>query len=106
VATDLWIPVFLVAPAAGSELSTTDVTKAWVEQELFADQLPSRPLSTTQGYLAPYVPPGSARVGVTVPTVKDEVAETDEYVDFEVASLGPDPLPNPTHLLGPVTNGP
>ncbi|MFI5494811.1 alpha/beta hydrolase family protein [Actinoplanes sp. NPDC051859] len=69
-------------PAAGAELSSTDVDPTWFENFGFEDPEPSRPLSTTP--VGAYVPiePGETSADLTVPTIADDVAEPDEVVEL------------------------
>jgi hypothetical protein len=70
------------APAAGAELSTTDVDPEWFENNAYEPVEPSRPLSST--YLTPYVflEPGVTTGDLTIPTITDHLAEPDEVVEL------------------------
>ncbi|WP_412744742.1 alpha/beta hydrolase family protein [Krasilnikovia sp. MM14-A1004] len=93
------------APAAGAELSSTDVAADWFTTNSGEEPEPSRPLSGTQ--LQPYVvlDAGVTSAELTVPTVEDSAKEPDEHVEF-AAGLLPrefgDPIPLGT-LTGTVT---
>ncbi|RZU50116.1 hypothetical protein EV385_1881 [Krasilnikovia cinnamomea] len=92
-------------PAAGAELSSTDVDSEWFITNSGEEPEPSRPLSGTQ--LQPYVvlDAGVTSAELTVPTVKDATKEPEEHVEF-AAGLLPrefgDPIPLGT-LTGKVT---
>ncbi|WP_199516313.1 alpha/beta hydrolase family protein [Nucisporomicrobium flavum] len=70
-------------PASGTELSSTDVDPAWFQEYAYEDPEPSRPLSET--YLTPYttIEPGKTSGEITVPTVTDSAAESDEIVQLQ-----------------------
>jgi hypothetical protein len=67
-------------PAAGPELSSTDVDPDWFTANSGDDPEPSRPLSATN--LQPFVeiPPGATSAQLTVPTVADGQAEGAEHL--------------------------
>ena len=78
-----------LAPASGTELSTTDVDPDWFRENSGEDVLPSRPLSSTQMYLWVVIPPGQTSVEVPVPTLADTVAEGEEQVRFRFEGQQP-----------------
>ncbi|MGW6932829.1 hypothetical protein ACWGE0_22425 [Lentzea sp. NPDC054927] len=78
-----------IAPAAGTELSTTDVDAEWFWQNSGEEVLPWRPLSSTQMYLWVYIPPGQTSFEVSVPTLADTVAEGEEQVRFRFEGQQP-----------------
>ena len=100
--TPLYIVLSVQPPASGTELSTTDVPAEWVQNVLFADPLPERPLSAAQGYLFVEVPAGETGFEVTVPTVVDDLAESAEQIRLTVEPFTVDPLPEPVELTGSV----
>ena len=100
--TPLYIVMSVQPPASGTELSTTDVPAEWVQNVLFADPLPERPLSAAQGYLFVEVPAGETGFEVTVPTVVDDLAESAEQIRLTVEPFTVDPLPEPVELTGSV----
>nr|WP_303708880.1 hypothetical protein [Kutzneria buriramensis]WKX06492.1 hypothetical protein Q4V64_02900 [Kutzneria buriramensis] len=76
---------FVVTPVAGgTELSTKDVDPEWLLENSGASPDPERPLSELEGFSVwASVPPGETGGNVTVPTVKDAVAEPAESVRFQ-----------------------
>ncbi|WP_086660794.1 alpha/beta hydrolase family protein [Lentzea kentuckyensis] len=78
-----------IAPASGTELSTTDVDPEWFFENSGEDVLPSRPLSSTGMYLWVVIPPGQTSVEVPVPTLADTVAEGEEQVRFRFEGQQP-----------------
>jgi hypothetical protein len=89
-------------PAAGPELSSTDVDPVWFEENSFESPEPSRPLSETA--LQPFViiEPGTTSVELGVPTVTDGVAEGAEHVRF-ATDIYPADFGDP--VTGPVIDG-
>jgi hypothetical protein len=85
-------PIFLEGgvqpPAAGTELSSTDVDPTWFTELTGEDPLPSRPLSET--YLLPWtgVPAGELTAELTVPTVTDTADEPDEVLQMQLFVVG------------------
>jgi hypothetical protein len=95
-------PYFLVTmprpPAAGVELSTTDVDPEWFENNAFEPVEPARPLSDT--WLTPYVgfDPGVTTGELTVPTITDALTEPDELIELHPVDGATEPV-----LTGVVT---
>ncbi|MFE2074103.1 hypothetical protein [Streptomyces misionensis] len=101
--------VFGVAPpASGAELSTKDVSAAWLRDATGQSPDPQRPLSKVNGlYLWVDVPPGRTSTDITLPTVKDKVAEPAESVTFRrVDDMTGEPLPGGLGFSGTVLDGP
>ncbi|MGW0883521.1 hypothetical protein [Streptomyces sp. NPDC002671] len=97
---------FGVVPVTGPALSTKDVPARWLRDTSGASPDPERPLSKVDG-LALWVdiPAGRTSAEITVPTVRDRVAEPAESVRFE--QLDPktgQPLPGGLALSGTVLN--
>jgi hypothetical protein len=96
------------APATGTELSTVDVDKAWLEDWTGEQPLPARSLSSTEMSLFAVVEPGTTSTLLTIPTIKDTVVETDEVVQFQAMIMPRDfgePIPGPV-VTGTVTDVP
>nr|WP_225860299.1 hypothetical protein [Streptomyces triticiradicis] len=73
--------VAVLPVTSGTELSTTDVDRRWLEANSGEGPLPSRPLSRLRGLsLYADVPPGRTSAEITVPTVADTVTEPAETV--------------------------
>lgn len=89
------------APAAGPELSTTDVDPEWFRDNSGEEPEPSRPLSGTAVQLYALFEPGTTTARITIPTVADGVAEGAEHVQFQVLLYPPD-FSDPT-VVGTVT---
>jgi hypothetical protein len=84
------------APAAGPELSTTDVDPQWFTDNSGEEVEPSRPLSSTQVQPFLAIEPGTTAADFAVPTVADGVAEGPEHVRFQALvfpSDFSDPIP-------------
>jgi len=79
---------FALPPAAGTELSSTDVDPAWFAEASF-DQSPepSRPLSEAGVFPQTSIPAGQLTADLTVPTIADTVAEGEEVVELGVGSF-------------------
>ncbi|MFD5830455.1 hypothetical protein [Lentzea sp. NPDC060358] len=78
-----------VAPEGATELSTTDVNGTWFQQNSGESALPSRPLSASQLALYVVIAPGQTSIEVTVPTVTDAEAESEEQVRVQFEGLSP-----------------
>jgi hypothetical protein len=78
-----------VAPAGGTELSTTDVDAEWLLRFSGEEPLPSRPLSSTQLRVYAIVLPGQTSVELSVPTVVDTEAEGEESVRLKFEPFAP-----------------
>ncbi|MFH8933696.1 alpha/beta hydrolase family protein [Streptomyces griseosporeus] len=97
---------FAVAPVtAGPELSTKDVDPAWLEENTGERPDPERPLSKVE-YLALWVdvPAGATSAEVSLPTVKDTVAEPAESVRFRMLGEDGEPQSGAPELTGTVLN--
>jgi hypothetical protein len=111
-AVEILMPLTLLPPVSGTELSTTDVPASWVRDVLGVPRLPSRPLSATDSWQLAMVPAGETQVDFTTPTVKDTAAEGAEHIRYQVdqlgMGLGPEPTPAPVlpELTGTVTDAP
>ncbi|POX54492.1 hypothetical protein C3489_13570 [Streptomyces sp. Ru71] len=95
---------FVVVPVTGgAELSTKDVDPAWLSDASGAEPDPERPLSQVE-YLGVWasVPAGTTSTEVSVPTVKDTVAEPAESVRFTATDDSGAPLPGGPVLTGTV----
>ncbi|MEJ3744444.1 hypothetical protein WEI85_14250 [Actinomycetes bacterium KLBMP 9797] len=93
--TYLWTTHTVLPPAAGPELSTTDVDPDWLRWETGEEPLPSRPLSQVGGFtLVGVVPTGELTGEMTVPTITDAVAEPAEHFSAEGGLTGT-VLPSP-----------
>lgn len=78
-----------VAPASGTELSTTDVNAQWLIRNSGEEALPSRPLSATRLGLYVLVPAGQTFVEFEVPTITDAEAEGEEQVRLRFEGQSP-----------------
>ncbi|MFD4642223.1 alpha/beta hydrolase family protein [Lentzea sp. NPDC058436] len=78
-----------VAPASGTELSTTDVNAQWLLRNSGEEALPSRPLSATGLTLYTFVPAGQTSVEFEVPTITDTEAEGEEQVRLKFEGQSP-----------------
>ncbi|MGW6447027.1 alpha/beta hydrolase family protein [Lentzea sp. NPDC055074] len=78
-----------VAPASGTELSTTDVDADWLRQNSGEEPLPSRPLSSTQLMFFVFVPAGQTSAEFEVPTATDTEAEGEEQVRLKFEGNSP-----------------
>ncbi|MER6329406.1 hypothetical protein ABT298_08735 [Streptomyces sp. NPDC001034] len=95
-------------PATGPELSTKDVPASWLRDISGRSPDPERPLSKVTGlYLWIDIPPGHTGTDVTLPIVKDRVAEPEESVRFrQLDDMTGKPLPDGLELAGSVMNVP
>lgn len=100
--------LFAVLPVAeGRELSTKDVDPQWLMENSGASPAPERPLSEVDGlYLWVSVPPGRTSVEMTVPTLRDGVAEPAESVRFQAADEEGRPQPGAPVVTGTVVDAP
>ncbi|MET9231984.1 hypothetical protein [Lentzea sp. NPDC003310] len=78
-----------VAPASGTELSTTDVNADWLLRYSGEQATPSRPLSSTRLGLYTVVEPGQTSVEFEVPTTTDAESEGEEQVRLRFDGLSP-----------------
>jgi hypothetical protein len=91
----------------GSELSTKDVDPRWLADTFGIDPDPERPLSQADGfYLQASVAAGETSTEVTVPTVKDTVAEPAESVRFPFGDEADQPQEGRPELTGTVLDAP
>jgi hypothetical protein len=98
---------FTIAPAAGTELSTKDVDPAWLEDYTGEQPDPERPLSGVWFLLLWVdVPAGATSAEVSVPTVRDAVAEPAESVRFVMTDDFGEPRPDGPVLTGTVLDAP
>ena len=98
--TSFWVAASPQAPARGTELSSTDVDPDWFRENAYEEPEPSRPLSSTWLGVYAEIKPGQTSGDVTIPTVTDSLAESDEVVELrfdEESGLGT--------VTGTVTNG-
>ncbi|HYN93768.1 MAG TPA: hypothetical protein VES42_07955, partial [Pilimelia sp.] len=89
------------APAAGAELSTTDVDADWLKSALQVEAAPSRPLSAAGGTLTVTVAPGAREAVIEVKTAADGTAEPAEQVRLSLDWSG-----QRVDLTGTVTDAP
>ncbi|MFF9134742.1 hypothetical protein [Streptomyces sp. NPDC014806] len=97
---------FVVVPVTdGPELSTKDVDPAWLRDATGAEPDPERPLSQVP-YLGVWasVSAGTTSTEVSVPTVRDTVAEPAESVRFQATDDSGAPLPGGPELTGTVVD--
>lgn len=78
-----------VAPASGTELSTTDVNAEWLLRNSGEEALPSRPLSSTQLGVYAFIQTGATTYEFEVPTVADTETEGEEQVRLKFEGLSP-----------------
>ncbi|MFH8576811.1 hypothetical protein [Streptomyces zaomyceticus] len=98
--TDITGDVAFLAPTAGTELSTADVERAWLEERLGEVPATATPLSGLERgglYLDATVPAGATSTQVTVPTVKDGLTEPTESVRARLTTYDGswEPVPGP-----------
>jgi hypothetical protein len=101
--TPVWVDGVVEPPAAGTELSSTDVDPTWFTETSGEDPLPSRPLSETGLPLGAGVPPAELTADLTIPTVADGETEPDEVVRLRLVLGGEDP-PELGTVTGTVTD--
>ncbi|MFH9725407.1 alpha/beta hydrolase family protein [Streptomyces sp. NPDC017254] len=97
---DIMGGVTFLPPAGGTELSTADVPRAWLEENLGEVPQTVTPLSGIEHgglYLGATVPAGETSAQVSVPTVKDGAAEPAESVRARLTTYDGswEPLPGP-----------
>ncbi|GAA3777659.1 hypothetical protein GCM10022225_76910 [Plantactinospora mayteni] len=92
------------APATGVELSTTDVDPEWFTDNTAEPVEPSRPLSETWLVSYLFIGPDATSGEITIPTIPDAVAESDEVVELHFVDVSDWPVPNAV-LTGVVTDG-
>ncbi|MFF1483052.1 alpha/beta hydrolase family protein [Streptomyces sp. NPDC058319] len=81
--------IFVVQPVTdGPELSTKDVDPQWLSDTTGESPDPERPLSSLDMYLWAAIPAGELSTELSVPTVRDQVAEQPERV--RIALTGDD----------------
>ncbi|WP_461010523.1 alpha/beta hydrolase family protein [Streptomyces capparidis] len=87
------VPVFagfdVLAPASGTELSTADVDRRWLDEQFGVGPAPQRPLSRLmeEPMLFAEVPAGALSVDVAVPTVADRVREPEEVLRLRLVTF-------------------
>ncbi|MGX1543575.1 alpha/beta hydrolase family protein [Streptomyces adustus] len=98
---------FVVRPVSGgAELSTKDVDPAWLMDTTGASADPERPLSAVDHlYLWVTFPAGRTSADLSLPTVRDRVAEPEESVRFQWADDSGEPGDGPV-LTGTVLDAP
>lgn len=89
-------------------MSTKVVPASWLRDISGRSPDPERPLSKVDGlYLWIDIPPGHTGTDVTLPIVKDRVAEPEESVRFrQLDDMTGEPLPDGLELAGSVVNVP
>ncbi|MGC9540467.1 hypothetical protein [Streptomyces sp. UG1] len=91
----------------GRELSTKDVDPRWLEETTGESPDPERPLSKVDGLtLWVYVEPGRTSAQLTIPTVRDQVAEQAESVRLRAIDDSGAPLPGAPVITGTVLDAP
>ncbi|MEE1837624.1 hypothetical protein [Streptomyces sp. SP17KL33] len=87
-----WTDLELLPVSAGTELSTTDVPAAWLEETFNASPDPERPLSALSdvALIMSEVPAGSLSIDVSVPTVTDGTSEDTESLRLRLWTYAPD----------------
>lgn len=99
---EMWASYIVRPVTDGAELSTTDVDPAWFTDITGESPLPERALSSVDFlYVGATVPAGELTADLTVPTVKDTVAEPDELLRLQQETY--DEEGNPQE--GPVVTG-
>ncbi|MFH7340256.1 hypothetical protein [Streptomyces sp. KHY 26] len=95
-------------PATGPELSTKDVAASWLRDVSGRSPDPERPLSEVNGlYLWIDIPPGRTGTDITLPIVKDHLAEPEESVRFrQLDDTTGEPLPDGLAPTGSVVDAP
>lgn len=78
-----------VAPASGTELSTTDVDADWFLRHSGQEPLPSRPLSSTGLRPFVFIPAGETSFDLEVPTAADSEAEGEEQLRLKFDGITP-----------------
>ncbi|MEU8846542.1 hypothetical protein AB0C70_09950 [Streptomyces sp. NPDC048564] len=98
--------VFTLVPVTeGAVLSTKDVDPEWLQETSGAAPDPQRPLSAVDDLgLWMSVPTGATSTELTVPTVKDTVAEPAESVRFQLADDEAEPVPGAPVVKGTVVD--
>lgn len=99
--------IFTVTPVTeGGELSTKDVDPDWLMENFGTSPDPERPLSEVEGLsLWASVPAGETSGDVSLPTVKDGVAEPAESVRFQFVDDEGEPQEGGPVLTGTVLDG-
>ncbi|MER5963664.1 hypothetical protein [Streptomyces sp. NPDC002057] len=92
--------VSFLTPAGGTELSTADVDRAWLEENLGEVPDPAAPLSLIGNgglYLGVTVPAGETSAEVRVPTVADGLSEAAESLRARLTTFDAswEPVPGP-----------
>ncbi|WP_435971602.1 hypothetical protein [Streptomyces sp. Qhu_M48] len=92
--------VSFLTPAGGTELSTADVDRAWLEENLGEVPDPATPLSLIGNgglYLGVTVPAGETSAEVRVPTVADGLSEAAESLRARLTTFDAswEPVPGP-----------
>ncbi|MFJ6730097.1 hypothetical protein ACIQPQ_34880 [Streptomyces sp. NPDC091281] len=103
-AVDLWAPVRLFPVTEGAALSTKDVDPQWLSDTSGAPADPERPLSDADLWVWMGIPAGTVSLDVTVPTVRDTVAEPAETLRIALTDDSGRPLPGEPVRTGTVTD--
>ncbi|GIF16669.1 hypothetical protein FHX34_10824 [Actinoplanes teichomyceticus] len=98
----IYVGLSVQAPTTGAELSTTDVDPTWLRDLTGQDASPSRALSSLDMRFFLHIPPDTASVELTLPTIKDEQVESEEKVQLQATVMSSDFT---TVLTGPVATG-
>lgn len=100
---EIWSVLMAQKPAKGTELASDDVDRKWFEETFFEDPTPVRPLSQASQppSISAAVEGGELTRVVTVPTVKDKVAESEEVLQVQLVTYDNDGK----ELKGPVLTG-
>ncbi len=106
---DVMGSVSFVPPAGGTELSTADVDRAWLQErigEVPAEPTPLSGIPFGGLNLDATVPAGATSTDVTVPTVKDDVSEPTESLRARLTTYDGawEPVPGP-EFTGSVRDG-
>ncbi|MFD9135079.1 hypothetical protein ACFVZA_22040 [Streptomyces bottropensis] len=90
----------------GVELSTKDVDPRWLRDNTGEQPDPERPLSQAGLWLLTDIPAGSTTGDITVPTVKDRVAEPAESLRLALTGEDGEPVPGRPVVTGTVVDAP
>ncbi|MBB5936102.1 hypothetical protein [Streptomyces zagrosensis] len=98
--TELPVDLVILPVSGGTELSTLDVSARWLDDVFGESPAPARPLSKMydEPGVPAGVPAGKKSVEVSVPTIKDKVAEPEEKLRLQMVTYDDDtwePKPGP-----------
>ncbi|WP_225889219.1 hypothetical protein [Streptomyces resistomycificus] len=102
---EIYQPVRVLA-AEGAELSTKDVDPQWLLDYTGESPDPERPLSEANVWVWVAIPAGSTGADLTVPTVRDQLAEPTESIRVAPTDTEAEPLPGRPVLTGTVLDAP